>query len=324
MTVTRNDATEARLISAASLEGTGLTARRLPQLARAGSLVRLRHGVYVDAHEWDALRPEARSVTRARAWALTSADEPVFSHETAAAIHGLPVVRPRSAAVHTIVPESRNSRAPGIVRHRCDPRGDHVERVNGLLVTDAAQTVADLARTTRPETALSAADAALRAAERASGAGAAERLRSLILAERLPPGRIGRRAARWIIGFADPRSDRPGESISRLYLHRLGFAPPRLQVPVPGPDGRPFAVDFGLDDANAFGEFDGVDKYVDEGMLAGRSAEQVVLAEKRREDWIRGTTQRRFARWSWGDLASPERLGSRLAQFSIVPPRGGF
>ena len=39
------------------------------------------------------------------------------------------------------------------------------------------------------------------------------------------------------------------------------------------------------------------------------------LAE--REDWIRGTTQRPFARWKWAHLRSAETLAQRLKSFGI-------
>ena len=123
-----------------------------------------------------------------------------------------------------------------------------------------------------------------------------------------------------MIEFADGRAQLPGESVSRLQLVRLGFARPRLQVPVAGPHGQTYWVDFGLDDVDALGEFDGKGKYLDEAMRDGLSLEAVLLEEKKREDWIRGRTQRRFARWSNEHLGTPELLAARLAAFGIRPP----
>jgi hypothetical protein len=56
-------------------------------------------------------------------------------------------------------------------------------------------------------------------------------------------------------------------------------------------------------------------------MRAGKSLEQVLLAEKQREDWIRGLTQYRFVRWGAEHSATPARLAARLKSFGIVPPR---
>ncbi len=299
----------------------GYTSRQLAALVERGSLMRLRAGVYADARQWTRLTQEQRMVARARAWRIAAGPEPIFSHATAAAIHGLPVVRVDREKVHTVIPDDpRKGRAAGVVRHRPDPLGDHVERVDGLLVTDLAQTVADLARTAAAETSVAAADAALRLIGTDPMSEAVDGFRNLMSTQRLHVGRVGVAKARRVIAFADPRADRPGESISRLYLRRLGFEPPRLQVAVAGPEGRIYIVDFALDDADAFGEFDGRVKYVDPAMLAGRTPEQVLLAEKQREDWIRGTTHRKLARWGMNDLSGAAALGARLAAFSITPP----
>lgn len=130
----------------------------------------------------------------------------------------------------------------------------------------------------------------------------------------------GRHRADRVLEFADGRAQLPGESISRIRLVELGFRSIRLQVEVPGPHGSYF-VDFALDDpaALAFGEFDGAVKYADAGMLAGRSGADVLDEEKQREDWIRGTTQRRLARWGWRHLETAPVLGRRLAAFGIRP-----
>jgi len=55
-------------------------------------------------------------------------------------------------------------------------------------------------------------------------------------------------------------------------------------------------------------------------MRDGLSLEAVLLEEKKREDWIRGRTQRRFARWGNEHVGTPELLAARLAAFGIRPP----
>ena len=134
------------------------------------------------------------------------------------------------------------------------------------------------------------------------------------------PGARGIRQARWVVDFADGRAELPGESVSRLYLVDLGFSPPRLQVPFAGPAGRIYRIDFGLDDVQTWGEFDGVGKYFDPQMLRERSSREALRAEKEREDWIRGRSQWRFARWGSQHISSAAALGSRLRSFGITPP----
>jgi hypothetical protein len=123
-----------------------------------------------------------------------------------------------------------------------------------------------------------------------------------------------------VLAFADGRAELPGESVSRVRLAELGFRRIRLQVVVDAPAaGRQYRVDFGLDDADAFGEFDGRIKYHDIGMTRGRTADEIFEREKQREDWIRGTTGRRLVRWGWADIETADMLALRLAAFGIHP-----
>jgi GNAT superfamily N-acetyltransferase len=204
---------------------------------------------------------------------------------------------------------------------------EDVTVVQGLRCTTLARTVVDLVGTLPVEAAISVADAALRIvawdpATRRYDDTAAERWRNELL-ERLATraGHRGIGQARWVVQFADGRAQRPGESISRLYLHWLGFAPPRLQVPVPGPGGRTWWLDFGLDDIPVWGEFDGERKYLDPTMLAGKTAGRAVLDEKWREDYIRGSTRRAVLRWGDAHISTPAALARRLTEFAVELPR---
>lgn len=285
-------------------------------------LERIRPGVYAHRQDWAAASPEGRVIARAHALGLIS-DDAVFSHETAAALHGLPLFHADRARVHLTVSHARPGSAVGTIRHRGSVPEDEVVETRGLRCTTLERTVADVVRTASFESAVVVADAALRT-RCVSGPGtydedaAAAVLETVHgIAHRFAHGR--QRADR-VLAFADGRSQLPGESISRIRLVELGFRSLRLQVEVPGPRGSYF-VDFALDDlaAMAFGEFDGAVKYVDEGILAGRSGASVLDEEKQREDWIRGTTQRRFARWGWGHIETAPLLGRRLAAFGIRP-----
>ncbi len=134
-------------------------------------------------------------------------------------------------------------------------------------------------------------------------------------------GKRGVRRARWVLAHADGRAQLPGESVSRHHLLQLGFTDLRLQVRVPGPAGTDYFVDFALDQVPAWGEFDGAAKYVDPKLAAGRTPQQVLRAEKAREDWIRATTGRIVVRWGFEHLSSPRSLATRLALSGIRPHR---
>lgn len=294
----------------------------MERMLRAGELVRLRPGVYVRVSPDQPPTPEEWIVARAHALAVTGREPPVFSHLTAAALHGLPVRAPSSAKVHITLPPERPGARTLVVRHRGDvAQGERMQR-HGIHFTTLERTMADVARTAGFETAVCVLDAALRpvTAPRPGvfDAAAAEALREQVrsIVHRSAHGRA--RASR-ALRFADGRVQLPGESVSRIRLAELGFAPPDLQVAIAGPADRDYFVDFGLDDVSAWGEFDGERKYRDEAMRSGLTLEQVLLREKQREDWIRGVTQRPLARWKWEHLRTRDTLGARLASFGIRP-----
>lgn len=302
----------------------GIGPHALDRMLANSALKRVRPGVYVRAEDVGMLKPEGHIVVRARALAATSRATPVFSHLTAAAILDLPVHGWRGVTLDVILSPARPGRAAEVVRHRGELGEHDVTRVRGLTCTNMVRTVADIARTATFASAVCTIDAALRRVAHARTGrylfDRAEEFRDSAreVAERSAHGRA--RAER-ALAFADGRAQLPGESVSRILLAALGFAPPSLQVRIPGPRGSDYFVDFGLDDANAFGEFDGTGKYVDAALRGTRTAEQAVLTEKQREDWIRGRTQRRFARWGWQHVRSARQLGERLASFGITPPR---
>ena len=300
----------------------GVSPRRLTQALKTGKLVKIRPGVFVRGDGWNAAKPEARAVARAHALTTVSASPPVMSHETPAAVHRLPLYRGDRERVHIIAAAERPGAAFGVVRHRGDLPDADVTEIDGLRITSLARTVADVARTATFEQAVTVADAALRK-QFVTGPGqydleGAEEFRESV-AEIVRLSAHGQTRARRVLDFADGRAQLPGESISRIRLRELGFRVIALQVPVAGPRGKTFYVDFGLEDAIAFGEFDGSIKYVDGKLLDGRTSSQALDDEKQREDWIRGTTQRRYARWGWPHLTTASELGARLEAFGIRP-----
>lgn len=312
-----------QLLRADELTDRGLTPRRLRTALASGAAVKVRPGIYVSGKAWAAAKPDERVVVRARALAVVSSAQPVFSHETAAAIHGLPLYRAHRDLVHTIAPTGRPGALKGTIRHRGELADEEVVEVDGLLCTTLERTTADVARTATFEQAVTVADAALRRVC-VDGPGtydedwAAEFRRTALEISRRSAH--GQTRARRVLEFADGRAQLPGESISRIRLRSLGFRTVILQVPVPGPHGKMYYVDFGLEDVSAFGEFDGSIKYVDGRLVDGRTSSQVLDDEKHREDWIRGTTQRRYGRWGWPHVDDASTLGARLAAFGIRPP----
>lgn len=87
-------------------------------------------------------------------------------------------------------------------------------------MTNGARTVVDLARHQSFPEAVAIGDAALRRQ--------VPREELVHMLERAS-GRPGVAAARRVLALLDERSESPGESISRVVLHRMGLAPSSLQ-----------------------------------------------------------------------------------------------
>lgn len=301
---------------------TGCSERQLRDRVISGSLVRLHRGFYVDGATWNDLWHEGRHLLSVLAVHRSGVD-PVFTHQSAAVLWGLPLYRVNDVLVHVLIRGERHSRvSAGVARHEMlVDDADIVERY-GIRCTSLTRTVFDLARAATLEAAVSAGDAALRLVsvtgqdyDQDAAAEWRDRLGRLAV-----PARRGVTKARWVTEFIDGRSQLPGESVSRLQLFRLGFRAPELQVPVIGSAGDRYFLDFGFRGARVFGEFDGEGKYLEPELRTADAAVDVLLAEKRREDDVRGVTGWGFARWGHAHIGAAEDLGRRLTAFGVFPP----
>lgn len=319
--------TRALLSSRGELHDAGMTDRGIEAALRSNAITRVDYGRYVATEAWDAGFAEDRHLIRILASEERArGGEVVYSHLSACALHRLPLFRVTPQRVHVSGPRADGCVARGpLARHQLAVPDEDIVEVSGIRCTSLERTVADTIRMVPREAAVAAADAGLRAVawvekRREYDAAAAEEFRRSV-AQRLPVGGRGVRQGRGVIAFADGRAASPGESVSRLYLRDLGFAPPRLQVPVRAPSGGWYFVDFGLEDADVWAEFDGTGKYTDGALRgAGVTMRQALLAEKEREDWIRGTTGRRVIRWELPHISSAATLRSRLVSFRVRMP----
>ncbi|PSS46007.1 hypothetical protein C6401_02060 [Arthrobacter woluwensis] len=136
--------------------------------------------------------------------------------------------------------------------------------------------------------------------------------------------RSGARRARLeaILAFADGGAMLPGESLSRVLMHRLAFPRPVLQQEFRDRAGLIGYGDFWWKPWRVVGEFDGTAKYLKSEYLAGRTPSEVVVAEKRREDRLRRLGLK-VVRWTWADLTSPGSLAGLLreAGLPVTPAR---
>jgi len=289
------------------------TSRNPGSLPRAGLdpalLTPLRTNAHVLVEEWNALFSEGRIRTRMVAAAQRlSSPRAAASHTTAAAMHRLPLYQVRDDRVEMIVPVRGRRKGKDIVRHYTGlPDGDVVV-IDGIRVTSLARTVYDVTRTASLEAAVVVFDASLRQIawddeDNTYDEDAAERFRERIWARiARNSGARGIRQARFVAEFADGRAQGPGESIARLWMWQLGLPQPQLQYRVDFADGSYSLLDFAWPELGRWAEFDGKTKYTDAGILAGRTPEDVLRAQQRREDKIREQTHWHCDRWGFSEM----------------------
>ncbi len=187
----------------------------------AGGLLRIRPGVLVDAAAWEELAPWDRYLARVHAAALIHPDA-VFAMESAAALLGLPVFGdPR--VVHVLALAGGTSRMSAGIRIHTGRNDRTVIERDGILLTEAGDTVVDLARLRHPAVGLSVADAVARANARITSA-------TLLECNASRASSRGRAHARWALERASAEPESVLESVSRAVFEWLGMPEPHLQV----------------------------------------------------------------------------------------------
>lgn len=282
------------------LAGLGLSTHDLDKRLRNGDLTRLRRGFYAPS---EALDSRSGHLKRIRATAPLVDDTSVFSHTSAAVIHGLPTPREDLDTV-TMTRRSpgHGDRSPRLRVRHTEITDDEITLIDDLPVTTLVRTVTDLARTSDHGWALATVDAAL-----GRGVTGEELHNQLALHPRLH----GRSRARRIIRLADARAESPAESFSRLSIARAGLPTPELQVEIVDPAGEVIArPDFLWPDQGVVGEVDGIIKYRDL-LLPGQAPAAVILAEKQRDARLERCGYR-VIHWGWAEASSPSALARLL------------
>lgn len=276
--------------------------------SQAGRLHRIARGVYLEKRETD---PVVLHIARSYAAVPGLVPGMVFSHQTAALLHGLTA---EEALARTLLQFSRpSSPVSGRTRttrmiHSTRLAPEDITMVRDVIpVTTVARTVVDCARTLPFVDAVTVADRALRSMHRP------EMVRQTMVeaAARLS-GCKGVERARRVIAFADPGAANGGESIVRVTLRALDLPAPIVQFRITDPSDPCFEAwtDFGWPDFRTVLEFDGLVKYRP-GNPSGLPGHQVLIAEKRREDRLRALGWQ-VVRITWADLRRPEWIAVQL------------
>lgn len=289
-------ATTAQLLEA----GVGMAA--LAQALRAGLLFRLRKGAYVQAANWSSLKPWDQDKVRLYAHVLSVRSDPVYSHFSAASLHGL-FVWNCGPDVHLSCTSSASgtSGAKDVVIHREALEPSDVQEVllrNGRRVraTSLERTVLDCARCGPFAQAVVIGDHALRVGARM------ETLQALVGGM---GGRRGVRKARRVLAALDPRSESGGETRTRLIIAGMQIDQPELQVEIWAGE-KLYRPDFVWRKQKLIVEFDGDVKY-----FAYRRTGDVILDERKREKRLMELGWR-FVRLEWKDLAHPQEVQRRI------------
>ncbi|MET9326370.1 hypothetical protein [Tsukamurella sp. NPDC003166] len=285
----------------AELMATGWTTDALTAAVRSGRLYRPGPGKYALNVPED---PSARY--RTRSLATASGRSGVVSHESAAALHRIPYLRPARDKVHFTVSRSHGGGVRGTVHLHSRPlRDDEIVVVDGVRVTSRARTAVDIAMTGDLERAVCAFDA-VRLEPRYPKP---EDPDPVALDElRLCIDRLGRRrgsaTARLGVDLSVTCSESPGESLSRMQMRGRGLPTPQLQTEHLLA-GCTFYTDFEW--GSLVGEFDGRDKYG----ATDEELEEALAAEKSRQELFEAAGFE-VIRWRWSVLKAPGRLEQLL------------
>lgn len=296
------------LITSEQAQGHGLSRREITRLVASGEWALVRRGVYGPAALVNAATSHpARRALLDRAGLLRVSMPHVVSHDSAALLLDLPVLRPRGRAyTHLTRPGVVGSHLVHGVKHHLAPlRAADVVEIDGRRVTAPARTALDVTR----EHGLVAGVCAIDSARRL-GATPADLDAAVGIMKHWPHVRACREA----IVLSDADSDSLGETLSRLLVMELGRGRPQTQFGMSA-DGRTAWADLRLH--RHLIEFDGRGKYqrVEDGGLAGRPPAEVLFEEKQRQDWLQGFGLG-MSRLTWDDVCGPGRVAglARLAR----------
>ncbi|MFJ5957510.1 hypothetical protein ACIQC5_16325 [Paenarthrobacter sp. NPDC092416] len=299
----------------------GQDSRLLAKRAKRGELVRVRRGAYLLADHWDALGARQRHGMQAEALVNTTLSAPVFNMQTAAMLWGLGVVGVPNMLC-TVTDDPTGGRSKHGVRRTLGSLESGVGQLGGFTVTDKVRTTVELAGTLTFAEALAVVDSSRRpptldAARRETNWekdrawGPAADMEDLGKAvSRLGSESRRRRAAR-VLELSTDMSESPGESMSRAQMILLNFPPPSLQASFTLRNGSTARTDFWWPEFDLVGEFDGQGKYLRDRLRGNRTLQQVVMAEKARENALRALGLS-VIRWDWAEMMNPRAFSQIL------------
>lgn len=299
------------ILRASDLRASGLSDSDIYRRHRRSELVRVGPGAFVSAADWVELSSRDRYAVRVRARLTRLSRRVVASHDSAAALWGMPTLDGWPALVHVVDPaRSTTLRRRGLQRHAIDLDEAEIRAGSAFNATSPVRTAVDLALRDGFTTGLMLFDHGLRA--------------KLFTEPEIAAALEARSSARRIVAAtealteASPLAESPGESVSRADMILLGFEPPELQRIFFDGDREVARTDFWWQSVGVAGEFDGDEKYKNPEMRQGRNAEQVVIDEKWRAEALLDRPEvNRVVRWNYAMARDPLQLAERLIRAGV-------
>ena len=280
------------IIARSSALDSGFTDADIKNAVRGGELVIACRGAYVPTAELP--QPGWRrdqEIYRRRSLAAAEVDDTVLTHQSAAAVHRLALLKPDLQRIHVGVTRSSSGKRRPTRHIHCGLDPEDVVVIDGILVTSLARTAVDVA-IAADLTGASAFAGALAVFDSALRAGATrEELQEMLDRRR----RRGAVRARQALRHADGDSANPGESWSRAQMIEGRLPKPLLQRGVEV-FGDVYYSDYEWSRL-LIGEFDGEGKYLT-NRRPGETIAEAVMREKRRENALKDMGFD-VVRWDW-------------------------
>lgn len=272
-----------------------------------GELFTIRRGHFIRTEVYRTLDAAAQHLLLAFAIHAESGTRTVFSHVSAAALHGMELWDiPLRKATFTIDRAYASKRGRQRFLHSSPISDDDVTELAGYPVTTPARTVVDLARSLPLTPAVCVGDHALRA-----GLTTHEQLSDALTNAR---NRTGIAKARQAVGLMSDRSASVGETRSRLLLDTLPLPQPLVGEWVHDEQRDPVGrVSFLYPEHGVLGKYEG------DGLYGAEPPVSEIESKRHRNrfeelGWI-------VVRWNWQDLANPKELTDRVARAFVLAGR---
>lgn len=288
-----------QIYSYTQLIRSGHTEHSIRHAANTGALVRLKRGVYTDPAMIQSLKSWEQYSVQVLTY-FRSAPSTIFSHQSAAALLCLPLVRTAQGRIHVYCADNSRWGAQGCVKHpRLTAQTGILSTPIGALTTDYAITVMDCAQSLSFAEGVLIADAALHHKKLEL-----HNLREQMLAYE---GRKKGAVHKVALAMSD-LSESPGETLTRLLLDEMGIR--YVQQYWVDISGRRYRADFYLPDYGVFIEYDGNIKYTNY-----QPTQDVLINERSREKDLLNQGVRVF-RTTWREVFSqPELFKNQLAVY---------